>query len=444
MDNQFIIIALLMINTNSILKLGLLLFLSILLENSLFSQRIVGPPMVSHASSSSIRIWLAAKGEGAKHPVLVNTETGSLIQPSTFESLVGYKDVVSLTAEFNGLQADTEYDVTFSFTEKYDFTTRTDPEFSDSSTIKFLAGSCFFLPSGLWKLFIPSFNIMILRKMLDAQSDFMLWLGDNLYYIGADLSSFEEMFRKQIEQRRNSKHLRSLLKKQPNYSIWDDHDYGPNNSNRYFYLKDTSLLIHRSFWPNPYPEGKIGSYYSFSKGDADFFMLDDRYHRSSVKEKNKTLLGDEQLNWLKESLSRSVATFKFIAIGSQALNESIHSEFFASYKQQRKELFDFLVDENIEGIIFLSGDRHFSEITTRTYRGKKFYEVTSSPVLSVPRNLSGSSELNNQFRIDGSLITQRNFSRITLSGLADNRSCLVEFYNKRGKLLFTYSIPANR
>jgi alkaline phosphatase D len=45
--------------------------------------------------------------------------------------------------------------------------------------------------------------------------------------------------------------LRSLMSSIPTYAIWDDHDYGPNNSDRTFKWRDLTLNLFKKYWPNP-------------------------------------------------------------------------------------------------------------------------------------------------------------------------------------------------
>lgn len=37
----------------------------------------------------------------------------------------------------------------------------------------------------------------------------------------------------------------------PHYATWDDHDFGPNNSNSSYSLKGTTLKAFTTYWANP-------------------------------------------------------------------------------------------------------------------------------------------------------------------------------------------------
>lgn len=86
--------------------------------------------------------------------------------------------------------------------------------------------------------------------------DFMLWLGDNTYYLFNDNKSFENMFERNMQMRAKFKHLKSFLSAVPQYAIADDHDFGPDDAGKDWRLKDTALTIFKHFWPNDYPTKK--------------------------------------------------------------------------------------------------------------------------------------------------------------------------------------------
>ena len=150
----------------------------------------------------------------------------------------------------------------------------------------------------------------------------MLWLGDNLYLRPEDWNSHEGIFRRYASSRSNPA-LQPLLGSVHHYATWDDHDYGPNDANRSYALKGSSLLAFKTFWANPsygLPE-LPGVFGQFSWGDVDFFLLDDRTYRAPASTPEpRPYLGQAQLTWLLESLSNSRAPFKVIASGSQVLS----------------------------------------------------------------------------------------------------------------------------
>lgn len=110
----------------------------------------------------------------------------------------------------------------------------------------------------------------------------MLWLGDAVYLRDADYASPWGM-NSRYRQARTLPELQPLLRSTRHYALWDDHDYGPNNSNRSFIFKDDSLALFQRYWANPsYGQKALpGIFTTFSFLDVDFFLLDDRYYRAA-------------------------------------------------------------------------------------------------------------------------------------------------------------------
>ena len=264
----------------------------------------------------------------------------------------------------------------------------------------------------------------------------MVWLGDNLYYLKkSQYSSYEGMFKRNIRVRKCFPKYRDFMSSQPNYAIWDDHDYGPNDSDRSWYLKDSALAIFKSFWPNTYPDQKQfnGNYFNFRYYDAEFFMTDDRYFRGNRGDTNNPFLGETQLVWLKNKLQMSDAIFKFICVGTQVLNENSFGETYLEYARERSELLHYIASNNIKGVIFLTGDKHYTEICSKDWEGYPIYDFTCSPLTSptLPHHLLGAAA--NPARIPQSDYWHRNFGQITLSGEVGSRICKMEVFSKSGK-----------
>lgn len=213
--------------------------------------------------------------------------------------------------------------------------------------------------------------------------DVLLMLGDNTY---AD-STVPEVQRRHYYDHRSALGYAEITRRVPTYAIWDDHDYGPNDSDRTAPGKEISLRTFQQFWANPsygQPDDP-GVYFKFSRGQVDFFMLDNRYHRSPNKSPDdgtKTMLGPKQLAWFKRELLASKAKVKFVASGSE-WEPYGHLDSWTSFTREREEIFGFMREHDIQGVILLSGDRHF----TGAYQiNGRFIEVTSGPLGSKTTN----------------------------------------------------------
>ncbi len=206
--------------------------------------------------------------------------------------------------------------------------------------------------------------------------DMVLMLGDNHYAN----SSKPEVQRPAYYSHRSVAGFRDISESTPVYAIWDDHDYGPDNSDGTLSGKERSLQTFKEFWANPaygQPDHP-GVYYKFTRNNVDFFMLDGRYYRTPNKltnAPNRTMLGEAQLAWLKRKLLASQAPVKIIASGSEWQSSST-SDCWISFRRERDEILNFIQENGITGVILISGDRHFA--AAYQVLGK-FIEVTSGP-----------------------------------------------------------------
>jgi alkaline phosphatase D len=294
---------------------------------------------------------------------------------------------------------------------------------------------------------------VIFRTMANTASDFMLWLGDNLYYREADYSSFAGMQYRYSYQRR-AHELQPLFASRPNYAIWDDHDYGPNDANKTFELRENSIKLFKDYWGNKsYGENNNdGVYGKFTWSDCEFFLTDDRSHRSPNELKDsiagkpnceKEFFGMSQLAWLENSLLSSDATFKFIAVGNEVLNPLSDYECLRHFSCEFTELMSFISAYKISGIVFLTGDRHFSEVITwQPKGGYKMYDITSSALTSEAANITGRPEFNNPNRVPGTLVMENNFSKISISGAEGDRKLKMLCLDKKGEVKSQIEISA--
>jgi alkaline phosphatase D len=220
--------------------------------------------------------------------------------------------------------------------------------------------------------------------------DLLLMLGDNNYANTTD----PKVFLKYFGVQRRLPGYADISRRAPQYAIWDNHDYGPEPCDKTARNKERSLQAFKSFWPNPGAgeSENPGVYHQFSRPGVDFFMLDDRYYRSPDASKDdgtKSLLGEKQLAWLKQGLLASKAPVKVIGCGCEWESNGIKNSWM-TFRRERDDLFKFIEDHDITGVLLLSGDRHF----TAAYQvNGKFIEVTSGPLGSHNSGTKPTSEM---------------------------------------------------
>ncbi len=287
----------------------------------------------------------------------------------------------------------------------------------------------------------------IFRSIVALGPDAMLWLGDNTYLREVDFDS-PEGIEHRYEHTRSLPELQQLLSVAPHYATWDDHDYGPNDSDRSYVLKSASLNTFRRYWPNATAglPGVPGVFTQFRFADVEFFLLDDRYHRTpnfAPADSARTVLGPAQRQWLIDALTASRAPFKVVAVGGQFLNPIAVFETFSNVApEERQSILDEIARRRIQGVVFLSGDRHHTELIRLERPGHyPLLEFTSSPLTAGPARQPRDAE--NPSRVPGTLVTQRNFGTLTFDGPRTARVLTMRTFDVDGSMLWEQSVTAS-
>jgi alkaline phosphatase D len=278
--------------------------------------------------------------------------------------------------------------------------------------------------------------------------DLMLWLGDNVYFREPEWTSFEGMSAR-YRAYRSQPAIEKLLRATSHVAIWDDHDYGPDNSDGSFVGKANALAAFQRYWPNPTfgLPGTPGVFTQVSYGDADFFLLDDRYYRYPNRypqTSEKAMFGAAQLDWLKRALVASNARFKIVAAGGQFWNaRNTRFEALHNFPAEHRALMDWVTGQRIRGVVFLSGDRHYGSLL-RIARPDAYpiYEFTSSPLTSGVLTRLPEAERTNPDLVPGTLVMERNFGMLRFAGSRRARTLTLESYDWNGKPLWRHALAA--
>ena len=281
-------------------------------------------------------------------------------------------------------------------------------------------------------------NHEIFTAIADKNPDIMLWGGDNTYLREADWDSKTGIYHRNTHSR-SIKEIQPLLAKTQNFAIWDDHDFGNNDSDRSFCNKYVTQKAFKDFWANKMygsdVSQKEGTYSTFNWGDAQFFMLDDRFFRSPNDRVtgDHTMLGTTQFNWLIDALTASNASFKIIVIGGQVLNSVADTENYGHYPDEKAKLLKEILDNKIKGVLFLTGDRHYAELAKMDRENSyPLYDWTVSPFTS---GVAKERETN-PLKVDGSTFFTHNFGIISFMGDKKNRQLKLTLFDKDGKELW--------
>lgn len=353
-------------------------------------------PMIGHVGDSSAVVWLRAK-MGTEISATAS-QGGQTFSPSKIEDLTeGFYRI-----HFAGLKPQTETSVAIELSrpdaeteqDKVSFTTAPAP--ASTGTVKIAFGSC---------AKVSHFGgAPIFDAIADEKPDFFIFAGDNVYFIVGDGSKrhfattgptgdwtfYETMLARHLEMRVHPD-LDRLHRTIPTYAVWDDHDYGPNNADATFPMKEEATRAFTRVWANPgFGTADTGGIFSsFRHGPVEVFLMDDRsfkyspFEHDDVTPETGRIWGEKQLDWLLDGLRRSTAPVKLIANGTQFLGQDYakaegHSQ---EARQEQQRLLDFLASERIDGVVFLTGDRHHSAVYQQAQGdGTLVLDLTSSPL----------------------------------------------------------------
>jgi alkaline phosphatase D len=407
--------------------------------------------MHGYAELTSAMLWIQTEAPG---PVTVTWRpTGETTDRQV--ALVARAETDNVVvARLTGLKAGdgTAYRVEAG-TERHAGTIRTQPRRTEAAaapTFTFAIGSCFFLadPDPQERGADYGGGYEIFAAIAAKAPDVMLWLGDNVYLQRPDFYDPAAMAARYRRQR-SLDTLQGLLTVTAHLAIWDDHDYGPNDGDTTYAFKDVTLKLFQRYWPNPNfgLPGVPGTFGVARYGDVSFFLLDDRYHRSPNRwpdGPDKTMFGARQLEWLKQALLDAPrGSLKIIANGSQLWNREHRFEGWHHFATERNAFADWLLAQKIDGLIFLSGDRHFSEVLRIERPGAyPIHEFTSSPLTSRPPARIDERERANPDVVPGTLVVQRQFGLIRVSGPEGERRVALESYDSGGSLLWRHEIAS--
>jgi alkaline phosphatase D len=182
------------------------------------------------------------------------------------------------------------------------------------------------------------------------------------------------------------------------YGVWDDHDFGKNDTDGRLAGKENSRRVFAEYHPNArLGDGGAGStgggvYSSFRRGPVEVFLLDARWFSNKD---TRTLLGEAQWQWLLDGLHTSHAPFKIVVTG-MVWNDAVRpdkTDYWGYYPKERQRFIDAVRSEKIDGVILVGGDIHRSRaLRTHPYNAVfprepmvgefpyTLYEWTSSPL----------------------------------------------------------------
>ncbi|MCP4765079.1 MAG: alkaline phosphatase family protein [Gammaproteobacteria bacterium] len=277
-------------------------------------------------------------------------------------------------------------------------------------------------------------NHSIFNAVVEASPDLFLHLGDAIY---PDVNDEEtallepwptpdslpriEASYAEAAARDGYTRLRESV---PTMAIWDDHDYGVNDGEGDFEYKEAAQSLFLDFYGDPagsWRRSTPGIYDSRVFGPegqrVQVILLDVRYFRSTPladtrsddekkalniagrymasRDSEATVIGDAQWAWL-EAQFREPAEVRLIVSGYPVVPTELGRDAWGNFPRERQRLFDLIGETAADGVVFLSGDVHFAEISQSDEGPYPMIDFTSSP-LAAPS--VGNESLANSRRI---------------------------------------------
>ncbi len=234
--------------------------------------------------------------------------------------------------------------------------------------------------------------------VLASDPQAFVFLGDNIYADTRELATIERKYA-QLAAIDGFARLRHEV---PLFATWDDHDFGENDAGAEYPLKEASRKAFLEFWQEPVDSPRWqrdGVYSSRVIGPpgrrVQLILLDLRYNRTPITvdprwgtyeaydrwaRKNyrkgvpmpgpyvrnpdpaADMLGEAQWRWLEAQL-REPAELRLIGSSLQVLADFPGWEAWINYARNQARLFALIRDTRANGVVFLSGDTHYGELT---------------------------------------------------------------------------------
>lgn len=383
-------------------------------------------PLSGEVSSQSVVLWARGNRPGQLNFTLFASNAPNTplhttsVEVTTISDLTGKVTIASLTpGRSYNYQVSLTSDQQTSQPRQGQFHTPAE----DNSPFSFVFSSCL---GGQGYCRDKENGWLIFEAMLANQPDFFLLTGDSIYadtactgdtiVPGAEgpynsLDGFRTRYRYQLED----SHYANFLAQTPVYVTWDDHEIINDFGGPALKLLNPGLLsegqqAYFEYWPlvgttdEPF---RVYRHIAYTN-QADFFLLDSRSYRDAnvnwdpnpTTLQPKTMLGADQLAWLKQSLVDSEATWKFI-VSSVPLSYPTgfpqpqvdgrdgwanYSE-PSGYETELMQLLYFIESHAIQNVVFLAGDTHWPfAISYDPDRdgAANFYELGAGPLSAIP------------------------------------------------------------
>jgi alkaline phosphatase D len=268
----------------------------------------------------------------------------------------------------------------------------------------------------------------IFRTLVTSKPDIYLSLGDAIYgdYDLKTKSVYEVTpmtLHREWQVLADNPDWQYLVSHVPVMATWDNHDYGHHSAGAEFPLKSESADIFLDFFGEPEDSARRhrpGVYDAKVFGPegrrVQIILLDTRSFKSVPRlaqrpegvvgslykyepniDPEATLLGPAQWQWLERQL-HDPAEIRLIASSGQVVADQKGMDEWGNYPLERQRFFDLIEHTGAAGVLLLSGNVHFSEVSLTDEGPYPLVDFTSSGLTHVNR---GYPKADNHYRVAG-------------------------------------------
>ncbi len=343
-------------------------------------------------TSTSVMIWTRVSTDSLQAHVewQVATDTSMTDIVASGTTVTDGESDFTVKVDVTGLSPYTTYYYEFRSHGNFSLRgrTKTAPD-GDVDALRFGVVSCSNFAHGYFHVY----DKLVDRNDIDA----IIHLGDYLYEYGngeygdvRELEPTNEIITLSDYRMRHSYYkldekLRRLHQQYAIIATWDDHEsandawFGgaenhESDEGDWFERKSNAIQSYHEWMPFRTPDvtDQERIYRKLEYGNMmDLFMLDTRLvgreeqDGANNTDADRTLLGQNQKDWLKNGLQGSTA--KWQVVGQQVMmapleifGSGLNADQWDGYRAERDELWNWVINENVPNMVVLTGDIHTS------------------------------------------------------------------------------------
>lgn len=307
----------------------------------------------------------------------------------------------------------------------------------------------------------------VFRAIADSKPDLYLSLGDAIY-ADYDLKKHEtydvtqETLQREWQVLADSPDWQYLTSRVPVMATWDNHDYGHYQAGEEFALKEVSKEIFLDFFneskdtarrnrPGIYDAKIIGP----EGRRLQIILLDTRSFKTRPALAKRpegargslgkfapntdpaaSLLGDAQWHWLEQQLQQP-AELRLLVSSIQVVADEKGMDEWGAYPKERERLFGLLKRTNLNNVIVLSGNVHFSEVSRLQEGGFSLIDFTSSGLTHTNKQYAAAA---NSHRVAGPY-DGKNFGMVEIDwNVSPSPTVKLLAINDQGERVFEYDV----